>query len=203
MSLIFYYSPQSTATPVHWSLEELGVPYEKVKIDLQAEQQKQPSFLKINPNGKVPVIVHDGVAIFESAAIQIYLGETFGVDKGLFPAPGPHRGEAMKWIVWCNVTLGDSVSRYMRNTSDRIPAEQRNAKAAEVAKGEITNLLRIFDEALHGRGYVLGDRFSLVDAHLASWFQYLQYFQIDLAPYKNIKPWMARCTERPACKRGD
>jgi len=101
MSLTFYYSPQSSATPVHWTLEELGIPYEKVPIDLKTEQNKQPAFLKLNPNGKVPLIVHDGVPIFESAAIQIYLGETFGVDKGLFPAAGPRRGEAMKWIVWC------------------------------------------------------------------------------------------------------
>src|SRR5262245_46499620 len=106
MSLVFYYSPMSSASTTHWVLEELGVPYEKVKIDLQAGAQKAPDFLKLNPNGKVPVVVHDGVAIFESAALTIYLGEAFGVDKGLFPAPGPERGAAMKWIVWCNVSLG-------------------------------------------------------------------------------------------------
>ena len=103
MSLVFYYAPFSSAATVHSALEELGVPYEKVKIDLKANDQKKPAFLAINPNGKVPAIVHDGVAIFESAAIIIHLGETFGVEKNLFPAPGVKRAEALKWLVWCNV----------------------------------------------------------------------------------------------------
>ncbi|HNN94371.1 MAG TPA: glutathione S-transferase, partial [Pseudomonadota bacterium] len=104
MSLTFYYSPQSSASPVHWTLEELGIPYEKVVVDIRKGENKTPEYLKINPNGVVPALVHDGVAIFESAAIQIYLGETFGVEKGLYPPPGPARGEVMKWIVWTNVT---------------------------------------------------------------------------------------------------
>ena len=61
MSLTFYYSPQSSASPVHWTLEELGIPYEKVKIDLKENQQKKPEYLKLNPNGRVPLLVHDGV----------------------------------------------------------------------------------------------------------------------------------------------
>jgi glutathione S-transferase len=203
MSLTFYYTPQSSATPVHWTLEELGVPHEKVRIDLQAGQQKQPPFLKINPNGKVPVLVHDGVPIFESAAIQIYLGETFGVERGLFPGPGPRRGEAMKWLVWCNVTLGDALSRYVRNVSERFPAEQRNAKAAEAAKAEVHDHLRVLDQALAGRQYLLGDSFMIPDLHLASWLAYLGMVGIDLSGYPAIGPWLARCNDRPACVRGD
>ena len=97
MSLVFYYSPMSTAVVTHWILEELGIPYETVKVDFQKDTKK-PEYVKLNPNGAVPLIVHDGTPIFESAAIAIYLGETFGVEKGLFPAPGPKRGEALKWI---------------------------------------------------------------------------------------------------------
>ncbi len=203
MSLIFYYSPQSSATPIHWTLEELGIPYEKVHIDLKAHQNKQPAFLKINPNGKVPVIVHDGVAIFESAAIQIYLGEMFGVEKGLFPAPGPKRGEAMKWIVWCNVSLGEAAGRYARNTASWVPAEQHNAKAAEAAKVEIDGLMRMLNDAVTERKYLLGDSFTLADLHLTSWMSYLPMMGVDLSPYPAIAPWVTRCTERPACARGD
>src|SRR6185312_8799587 len=81
-------------------------------------------------DGKVLVLVHDGKAIWESAAITLYLGEIFGVAEGLYPEPGPERGEAMKWVVWSNVTLGDAFGRLVRNTSDWVPAEQHNAKAA-------------------------------------------------------------------------
>jgi glutathione S-transferase len=88
MSLVFYYSPFSSAVTVHWALEELKVPYEKVRIDLQKRDQDKPEFLAKNPNGKVPLLVHDGTPIFESVAILIHLGETFGVERRLFPAPG-------------------------------------------------------------------------------------------------------------------
>ena len=92
MSLTFYYAPMSTATVTELALEELGIPVERVKLDLQKGDTKKPEYTKWNPNAKVPMIVHDGVAIWESAAIAIYLGETFGTEKKLWPAPGPKRG---------------------------------------------------------------------------------------------------------------
>ena len=111
MSLTLYYAPRSSASPTHWILEELAVPYEKVLVNIEAQEQKKDAFLRINPNGKVPVLAHDGGTIFESVAIAIYLGETFGVDRGLFPAPGSARARALQWLVWCNVSLGEAASR--------------------------------------------------------------------------------------------
>ena len=98
MSLTFYYSPMSTAAITELVLAELDVPYEKVEIDLKKGETRKPEFLRLNPNGKVPLVVHDGIPIWESAAITMYLGEAFGVDRGLYPEPGTKRGEAMKWI---------------------------------------------------------------------------------------------------------
>ena len=198
MSLIFYYAPMSSAATVHWVLEELGVPYEKVKIDLKANDQKKPAFLAINPNGKVPAVVHDGTPIFESAAIVIHLGETFGVDKNLFPAPGPKRAEALKWLVWCNVSLGEALSRHQHNTSDRIPAERHNVKAAEVAKADVETHLGILDAALEGKKYLADERFSLVDAHLAGWVSYLGMCGFDITRWPNVSAWTKICTARPA-----
>jgi glutathione S-transferase len=198
MGLVFYYAPQSTATVVHWAIEELGIPHEKVKIDLRAGDQKKPEYLKLNPNGKVPLLVHDGKPLFESLAINIHLGETFGVEKQLFPPPGIERAEAIQWMTWMQVTVGDAVSRFLRNTSDRFPAELRNEKAGEAAKAEVEDLLKILDDALAGKEYLAGGRFSLADVHVASWMTYFQYFNFNLTPYKNINAWVARCTARPA-----
>lgn len=199
MSLIFYYSPQSSASPVHWTLEELGVPYEKVLVDLKAGQQKQPEYLKLNPNGVVPLLVHDGVPIFESAAIQLYLGETFGVDKGLYPPPGPRRGEVMKWIVWTNVTIGEALSRYGRNLGQWAPEDERNAKAGARAKDDVEAQLRVLEGALQGRDYLVGNAFTLADLHLSSWMDYVRMMGFDLGPYAAISAWVSRCTARPAC----
>jgi glutathione S-transferase len=197
MSLIFYYAPMSTASITELVLEELGVPVEKVKLDIQKGDTKKPEFLKLNPNGKVPLLVHDGSVIFESSAITMYLGETFGVEKKLYPAPGPKRGEAMKWIAWANVTLGDAVGRWTRNTMDWVPAEQHNAEAAEVAKKDMANCLRIVDEALEGKQFLVGD-YTLADTHLNSLMDWLRYMKIDFSPYTRIKAWGERCSARPA-----
>ncbi|KAI9880154.1 MAG: hypothetical protein M1823_006761, partial [Watsoniomyces obsoletus] len=90
----------STASITQGVLAELDIECERVKLDIEAGDTRKPDFLKVNPNGRVPAIVHDGTPIWESAAITMYLGELFGVDAELYPAPGPKRGEAMKWIVW-------------------------------------------------------------------------------------------------------
>lgn len=200
MSLTFYYSPMSSASPTHWVLEELGVPYEKVSIDLKKEEQKKPAFLKLNPMGRVPVLVHDGVAISESVAIAIYLGETFGVEKGLYPAPGPQRGLVMQWLVWCNASLGESLSRFAHN-GERFPEEQRNAKAAEAARESIAKHLDVLEGALTGKSYLVEDKFTLADAHVSSWIAYVGMIGIDIKPYAAINAWIARCNARPAAAR--
>jgi glutathione S-transferase len=197
MSLIFYYSPHSSSVTVHWALEELAVPYEKVKIDLTARDQDKPAFLKVNPNGKVPALVHDGTPMFESAAIVMYLGETFGVEKKLYPPPGARRAEAFKWLVWCNVSLGEALSRHQHNTSDRIPAERHNAKAAEVAKVDVEKHLAILDGALAGKTWLVGDAFSLVDAHVSGWVAYVGMCGFETKRWTNLDAWMKRCTARP------
>jgi glutathione S-transferase len=201
MSLTFYYAPMSTASITQLVIEELGVPCDKVKLDLSKSDTKKPDFLKVNPNAKVPVIVHDGTAIWESAAITMYLGETFGVDKGLYPATGPKRGEAMKWIVWGNVSLGGAIYRWALNSMSWVPADQHNAKAAEAGKAEMMNCLRILDQALAGKQFLVEDKYSLADTHLASLVDWLEHMQVDLGPYANLKAWHKRCTGRPAYAR--
>lgn len=200
MSLTFYHSPMSTATITELVLEELAVPCERVRLDLKKKETHAAEFLRLNPNGKVPVLVHDGTAIWESAAITLYLGEIFGVAKGLYPEPGPDRGEAMKWVVWSNVTLGDAFGRLVRNTSDWVPAEQHNAKAAEAAQSDVRDCLRILDQALAGRQYLLGG-YSLADTHVNSLIDWLRYMKVDFSDHERLNAWSQRCAARPAYGR--
>ncbi len=181
MSLVFYFSPMSTASITHQILDELQVPHETVRLDLQKGESRTPEFLRINPNGKVPVVVHDGTPIFESCAITMYLGETFGVERGLFPAPGPDRGLAFQWLVWTHATLGETLSRFLNNTAPQIPADQRNAAVGETARV--------------GRG------FTLVDAHIWSYLMYVQMLGFSLDAHANLSAWAARVAARPASLR--
>ena len=111
MALTFYWAPFSTASVTQAVLAELATPHERITVELGTGGTQLPAFLQIHPNVRVPVIVHDGLTLWESAAITLYLGETFGVAAALYPAPGPLRGEAMKWIVWSNVTLAEAAGR--------------------------------------------------------------------------------------------
>jgi glutathione S-transferase len=200
MSLTFYYSPMSTASITALVLEELGVHHETVKLDLKAGDTKKADYKKLNPNGKVPLIIHDGTAIFESAAITLYLGETFGVEKNLYPAPGPKRGEAMKWVIWTNVTLGDAVGRWARNTMSWVPADQHNAKAGDAALVEVKECLRILDAALAGKSYLVGD-YTVTDTHVNSYVDWIRHMKVDFTPYPNLNAWSQRCSDRPAYKK--
>lgn len=209
MSLIFYYAPMSTANITEAVLAELGTPCKRVKLDISAGDTRKPDFLKVNPNGRVPAIVHEGTPIWESSAITMYLGEVFGVDAKLYPAPGPKRGEAMKWIVWSNVTLAEAAGRLSAslptssegavqpNSLDWLPPEQRTAIAMEKAKADLSVHLRILDGGLQEKSFLLGD-YSLVDTHLQGFVGWIATMEVDLMPFPNVTLWLKRCSERPA-----
>jgi glutathione S-transferase len=199
MSITFYYSPQSNATRVTASLEELGIPYEKVKLDLRAGDQKKPDFLALNPNGKVPTLVIDGTPMFESIAIQIALGERYGVEKGLWPALGsPEHLKALTWIIWGQVTLGGTLMRYMYNTSDWVPKELHHPPQAEALLKEVNEQLGILDGHLSKHTYLTGDRFTLADLDMASVLGWgLHVAKIDLAPYPKVGAWLGAASKRP------
>ena len=186
-NLTFYRAPMSTASVTELVLEELGIPHETVTVDIRNGGNKKPEYLEINPNGKVPTIVHDGTTLWESSAITLYLGETFGVDKKLWPAAGTKRGEAMKWVVWSNVTFADAITR-------------RNTKLGENGQRDMERCLDILNDGLEGKTFLLGD-YSLVDAHIGSFMGWLRHFQVDLSPWKNVAAWSKRCDERPAAQR--
>jgi glutathione S-transferase len=201
MSLTFYTALQSTATLTELVLAELGIPFERVVLDIRAKDTHKAEFAKLNPNHKVPVIVHDGTPIWESAAITIYLGDTFGADKKLWPAPGPRRGDAMKWVVWSNVTLGDAVYRVGRNTGNWVPVDHQNAKAAEAAANEIQELLGILDHELAGKPFLAGPDYSLADAHVNSFLDWLRHQKMDFSKFAHLNAWSAKCAARPAYQK--
>jgi glutathione S-transferase len=198
MSITYYYAPMSTAVRTTWAIEELGVPCERVKVDIAKKESKTEAFLKLNPNGLVPLLVVDGTPIFESTAILLYLGETYGVEKGLYPPPGLERAETLKWVIWAGAGLLDPVSRWVRNTASYIPAEQHNVKAAEAGKKDVGSAMQVLDNALAGKSYLVNDRFSLADLAVSSYFGWLRFMGYDDSGFKNVKAWADRCLGRPA-----
>ena len=191
MSLTFYYAPMSTASVTQAVIAELALPCEKILLNIKAGETRKPEFLKINPNGCVPAIVHDGVTIWESSAITMYLGEVYGVDAKLYPAPGTQRGEAMKCITWSNVTMADAGSCLAA------ALHTGNKEGAEKARADLEKCLKILDNALAGKSFLLGD-YSLVDTHVSSFVGWLTMMEVDLKAVPNVSGWSKRCGQRPA-----
>jgi glutathione S-transferase len=211
MSLTFYSAPMSTASITEAVLAELGIDCDRINLDLSAGDSRKPEYLKINPNGKVPAIVHDGTAIWESSAITMYLGELFGVEAKLYPAPGPQRGEAMKWIAWSNVNFAEAAGRLFASLPpemqgdpatnalelEKVTAEQKSAIAMAKAKADLADCLRILDVELEGRSFLIGD-YSLADTHLQGIVGWVGMLDFDITPFTNVTGWLQRCYQRPA-----
>jgi GST-like protein len=170
-----------------------------VRLNLPAGEQRKPEFLRLNPNGKVPTLVADGTPIFEGLAIISFLGERFGVARGVWPAADtPERLQAMSWSAWAYVTYGAALSRLNVASSPRVPAECHNAAQVEFVRRELKALMEILEERLADRDYLIGGAFSLVDLIVACMVVYGTYCGATIDAYPRIQAWTGRCMERPA-----
>lgn len=202
MSMTLYAAPMSSATPVLHALAELGTPYELVPVDLASDDLKRPEFLALNPNGRVPTLVVDGTPMFEALAIMQWLGDRFGVERGLWPAAdSPERLEALSWSTWAYVTYGAALQRYIQATSERVPAELHHPAQAKRAMEELQHLLGLLDGKLTGRPNLLGTDFSLADLMVASAVTYSTYCGVSVGDHPHVADWLERFQARPAYQR--
>lgn len=202
MSMTLYAAPMSSATPVLNALAELDVPHEVVQMDLQAGDQRAPDFLALNPNGKVPTLVVDGTPMFETLAIIQWMGDRFGVERGLWPASDdPARLEALSWSTWAYVTFGYTLTRLIYATSERVPEELHHAALAAHAQKEIQELLGLLDARLATRRFLLGDEFTLADLIVACTVTYGSYCGVSTEAHGHVEAWLARFHARPAYQK--
>ncbi len=199
-----YHWPRSSATRVHWALEELGAPYESVRLDGKKGEHRQAAYLTINPNGKVPALVDGDETFFESVAILLHLAERYGVEKGLWPRSGPDHAAAMSWTVWSIVELHAYGMQFVYHGCDSPvsykPAD-RSAAAAEYTFGHLRRMLDMLEARLEGRDHVLG-AFSLVDIPIVATLTFLSVLGVSEIPARpRLTAYMARCTSRPAFAR--
>jgi glutathione S-transferase len=195
MSIVLYWHPMSSATPIACSLVELDVPHERVKIDIHAGEQRRPEYLALNPNGKVPTITSDGAPMFEALAIQLWLGEQFGVERGLWPAAStPERLQAMSWCTWAYVTYGAQVMR-LQAAIDAGTPDDAHGTAARKAMDELLGLL---DDRLGRQPWMMGEAYSLVDLVVGSVIGYSAYIGAPVASHPTTLAWLQKVQARPA-----
>jgi GST-like protein len=179
-------------------LEELGVPYELVKIDIGKAEQKTPEFLAKNANGRIPVLETeiDGapVAIAESAAILVHLAETNG---GRFlPASGAARASTFQWTFFQMGSVGPMFGQlgfWKRR-------EAKNEEAIERYLVETKRVFGVLDDQLSKAAYLAGPEYSIADMATLFWCRRPEFFGLTFEPWPNVQRWVRALEERPAVK---
>lgn len=192
----------TAATPNGWkasiTLEELGLPYKVRRIDFDKREQKEPWYLKINPNGRIPAIVdhgNDGFAVFESGALMIYLAEKAG---RLLPSDLKGRSLVMQWLMFQMGGVGPMMGQanvFYRYAPERIPY------AIERYQREVRRLLEVLDGRLKDNEFLAGD-YSLADIANFSWVRGYKWSGVTLDGLEHLSRWLTAIAERPAVKRG-
>jgi glutathione S-transferase len=205
MSIRLYSWPNSSASGTRWALEELGVPYEYVVLDAAKRQHRTPEYLAINPNGKVPALVDDGQAYFESLAILLHLGESLGRERGLWPSSRAPKAEALCWTVWGAAELRFYAMQWVYHGLDSpvsYAPKDRSKATADFNHGEYQRLLDLLDARLAGREYLI-DGFTLADISPASVLLFVTLLGASTEGRTNVEAWLARCKARPARERAE
>ncbi len=179
-------------------LEELGLPYEARRIDLSALEQREDWFLKLNPNGRIPVIVdHDAedFVVFESGAIMVYLAEKTGK---LLPTDVKSRSRVMQWLMFQMGGVGPMMGQanvFVRYAPEQIPY------AIERYQKESRRLLAVLDTQLAKSEYLAGD-YSIADIANWCWARTHEWSDIDVTGLDNLARWLKLIGDRPAVQRG-
>jgi len=192
--LIFYHSPKTRSSCILALLEELEAPYSLHDLNFRIGAQRRPEYLAINPMGKVPAIVHDGVLVTELAAIVIYLADAFA-QKNLAPAIGdPLRGPYLRWLVFYGAAFEPALLD--RLTSREAPPRGMNPY------GDFDTTMTVVKTQLAQGPYILGARFTAADL---LWGMAVRMFigfgALPAAPV--LTDYAARICTRPSIVRVD
>lgn len=194
-----YYAPGACSLASHIVIEEVGVPYETVRLNLAEGDQRKPDYLKINPRGRVPACVVDGKVITENAGIIAYFAGGHP-EAGLWPKDTWHQALAVSTISWLGSTVQGTyghIARPARYADDAASQESMKAKARAI----YGNHLEEIDTLLAGRKWCIGDRYSAVDAYLLVFYRWGNRGGYDVKALRHYTKLMDRVLDRPAVKK--
>ncbi len=197
-SIDLYTASTPNGHKVSVTLEELGVSYNVHTIDMMANQQKEAWFLKLNPNGRIPVIVdrgEDDFAVFESGAIMLYLAEQAGQ---LLPTSAKGRSRVMQWLMFQMGGTGPMMGQ--ANVFFRAFPEQLPSVIARY-QNESRRLFEVLNSRL-GESEWLADDYSIADIAHWCWLRIHRWSGVSMDGLPHLQRWMAALEARPACQRG-
>ena len=192
-------------TPNGWkasiTLEELGIPYTVRKISFDKKEQKEPWYLKINPNGRIPTIVDHGnedFAVFESGAIMIYLAEKAG---RFYPQDLRGRHEVNQWVFWQMANQGPKTGEcgHFRRLGD---SRGDQSYAVRRFTDEVNRLYGVMNNRLYDRRYLAGDEYTIADMISYPWTVGWQSQGQDIQEFPYFERWFEELSARPGVQRG-
>ncbi|MBH9576752.1 glutathione S-transferase family protein [Inhella proteolytica] len=194
-----HFSPSSAAMAPHFLLRELDLPHELVRVDVAGGEHRREPYLKLNPNGQIPVLVDGDLVLHQTAAILLHLSDQAG---RLLPAVGSReRALAYQWLIWLTNTLQPALINYFY--PERWDAE-RPAQIKAQAEAKVLEMLQQLDDQLarHGQPWLLGSEFTAVDCLAFTLCRWTRNFAGKKArDFPHIGPYLQRVVARPALQK--
>jgi len=194
---VFPFSPR--AFKVLWAANHLGLDYELSFIDLTKGEQKREEFLALNPNGKMPVLEHDGFSLWESNAIVNYLSH-LKPEKGLLPSDVKARMKVVQWQFWDSTSWDPACAMLVFERVVKRLLKLGEPSAAEIERGEakFAAAAQVLDGQLQKHRYVAGDKFTVADFSVGAALNAAEAAQYPLAPYRAIARWHTELKSMPS-----
>jgi GSH-dependent disulfide-bond oxidoreductase len=197
-----YFWPTPNGWKVSIMLEECGLPYRVIAVNIARGEQFKPAFLAISPNNRIPAIVDpdgpDGrpISVFESGAILQYLGRKTG---RFYPSAERARVEVGQWLFWQMANLGPKAGE--ANHFRRYAAAEQQHYATARFTDELNRLLGVMNNRLKDRAFLAG-RYSIADMACVGWVRLAERHGPELDGFPHLKRWLAAVRARPAVRRG-
>ena len=201
---VLYYYPGNASLSPHVVLRELGVPFELRLVDRESNAQKDPAYLRINPNGYIPALTDGELVLFESAAIVMHLADKYPKAALLPPVGSDARAHAVKWLFWL-IPLQSALMLYFypeKYHSD----EAAKAELERVAQTKAAEMLKLLDAQLGQGPWLIGAQYTVVDSFawmLCRWtrsFEGTPAYGAAAGQLPHLRAWMTRMNERAAVK---
>jgi glutathione S-transferase len=194
--LKIYGIPQSRALRVLWLARELAIPHENIPVHFMKARESS-ELLSINPNARIPAIDDDGFTLYESMAINLYLGKKYGANHPIGLRSAEEEALATQWSFWVMTEIEKPLLTIMLHGLGLRPAEPATLAQCQA---DLDRPLAVLETHLTGRDWLLGDRFSIADLNVASVLVWSRTAKLNMAAYPRTADWLKRCMGRPAFK---
>ena len=204
MTIELYYYPSNASHAPHILLEELGIPFKLNKVDRDQDAHKSPEYLKLNPNGLIPVLVDGDLVLYEAAAILLHLADTHPQANLVPPLATAERAQFYKWLIWLTNTLQPALIAYYY--PERYVAEGNETGVAQVKAQAEARIAPLLDQleaqfAGHGGPWLLGQHYSAADPLAYMLCRWTRFFARPARSLPLLGVYLQRMLERPAVQR--